>query len=212
MLPTREARVPQLERAGTPQRRPSAAKNNFLKKKEIMSEKIYCCCLVTESCPIFATPWTAASQAPQPFTVSWSLLRFTSIESVMLSNHLILCRPFLLKAESGKYIYIYFFLTFFKDGEWIWWELLSKLGWDKPCGLVTRNQVVPWSVQWMPAQTSVTEDKDSPKRSEVIITSGSRPAVSVLAPQRPSGSDLPSHELWVGREELNLNLQSLNLK
>ena len=42
------------------------------------------------------TPWTAACQAPLSFTISWSLLKFMSIESVMLSNHLILCHPFLL--------------------------------------------------------------------------------------------------------------------
>ena len=39
------------------------------------------------------TPWTAACQAPLPFTVSWSLLRLKSIESVMLYNHLIFCCP-----------------------------------------------------------------------------------------------------------------------
>ena len=44
---------------------------------------------------LFATPWTAVCQAPLSFTVSWSLLRFMSIELVMLSNHLILCRPLL---------------------------------------------------------------------------------------------------------------------
>ena len=43
----------------------------------------------------FVTSWTAALQAPLPFTVSWSLLKFISIESVMLSNHLILCHPLL---------------------------------------------------------------------------------------------------------------------
>ena len=42
------------------------------------------------------TPWTAAHQASLSFTVSRSLLRFKSVESVMLSNHLILCHPFLL--------------------------------------------------------------------------------------------------------------------
>ena len=41
--------------------------------------------------PSFATPWTAALQPPLSSTVSWSLLRFVSIELVMLSNHLILC-------------------------------------------------------------------------------------------------------------------------
>ena len=37
---------------------------------------------------LFATPWTAASQASLSFTIFWSLLKFMSIESVMLSNHL----------------------------------------------------------------------------------------------------------------------------
>ena len=44
--------------------------------------------------PLFATPWTAAHQASLSFTISWSLLRLMSIESVMPSNHLILVVPF----------------------------------------------------------------------------------------------------------------------
>ena len=43
---------------------------------------------------LFATPWTAACQASLSFTISQSLHK--SIESVMLSNHLILCLPLLL--------------------------------------------------------------------------------------------------------------------
>ena len=45
---------------------------------------------------LFAIPWTAAHQASLSITNSWSLLKLISIESVMLSNHLILCRPLLL--------------------------------------------------------------------------------------------------------------------
>ena len=45
---------------------------------------------------LFATPWTAARQASLSFTNSWSLLKPMSIESVMPSNHLILCHPLLL--------------------------------------------------------------------------------------------------------------------
>ena len=48
---------------------------------------------------LFATSWTAAlpcTQASLSFTVSWSLLRLTSSELVMPSNHLILCHPLLL--------------------------------------------------------------------------------------------------------------------
>ena len=45
---------------------------------------------------LFVTPWTAACQASLAFTVSWSLLKLTSIELVMPSNHLILSCPLLL--------------------------------------------------------------------------------------------------------------------
>ena len=45
---------------------------------------------------LFATPWTAAHQASLSITTSRSLLKLTSIELVMTSNHLILCRPLLL--------------------------------------------------------------------------------------------------------------------
>ena len=45
---------------------------------------------------LFATPWTAARQALQSTTNSWSLLKLMSIESVMPSNHLVLCYPLLL--------------------------------------------------------------------------------------------------------------------
>ena len=51
---------------------------------------------VTQSCLNFATPWTAACQASLYITNSGSLLKLISIESVMPSNHPILCRPFLL--------------------------------------------------------------------------------------------------------------------
>ena len=44
---------------------------------------------------LFATRWTAARQASLSNTNSWSLLKLMSIESVMLSNHLILSRPLL---------------------------------------------------------------------------------------------------------------------
>ena len=45
---------------------------------------------------IFATPWTVAHQASLSITNSWSLLKLMSMESMMPSNHLILCRPLLL--------------------------------------------------------------------------------------------------------------------
>ena len=46
----------------------------------------------------FAAPWSAARQASLSFTIFQSLLKLMSIESVMPSNHLILCLPFLLRS------------------------------------------------------------------------------------------------------------------
>ena len=45
---------------------------------------------------LFATPWTVAHHDPLSFTISGSLLKLRSIESMMLSNHLILSHPLLL--------------------------------------------------------------------------------------------------------------------
>ena len=52
---------------------------------------------VAQSCPtLYESPWIAAHQASLSITNSWSSLQLTSIESVMPSRHLILCRPLLL--------------------------------------------------------------------------------------------------------------------
>ena len=45
---------------------------------------------------LFVTPWSATHQTPLSFTVSWNLLKLTSVESMMPSNHLIFCHPLLL--------------------------------------------------------------------------------------------------------------------
>ena len=45
---------------------------------------------------LFATPWTAVHQAPLSFTISWNFLKLMSNESVMPSNHLVLCHSLLL--------------------------------------------------------------------------------------------------------------------
>ena len=53
------------------------------------------------------TPWTTARQASLSITNSWSLLRLMSIESVMPSNHLILCRPRLLPPSTFPNIRVF---------------------------------------------------------------------------------------------------------
>ena len=55
-----------------------------------------------------ATRWPTVRQAPLSFTVSWSLLKFMSIESVMLSNHLILCQPLLFLPSIFPSIRVFF--------------------------------------------------------------------------------------------------------
>ena len=53
------------------------------------------------------TPWTAACQASLSFTISQSLLKLMSIESVMPSNHFILCRPLLLLPSNFPSIRVF---------------------------------------------------------------------------------------------------------
>ena len=52
--------------------------------------------VVIQSVRLFVTPWTVACQASLSITNSWSLLKLLPIESVIPSNHLILCHPLLL--------------------------------------------------------------------------------------------------------------------
>ena len=91
------------------------------------------CCSVAKSCLTLwdsVTVWTEAHQASLSFTISQSLLKFLSIELVMLSNHLILCRPFsscpqIFNLIRGKSI-----------------PLLHGLCWDVCC-----QGTVPWSAK-----------------------------------------------------------------
>ena len=63
----------------------------------ILLGRICCCCSVAKPCPTLCSPmdWST-HQASLSFTISQSFLKFMSIESVMLSNHLILCHLLLL--------------------------------------------------------------------------------------------------------------------
>ena len=56
---------------------------------------------------LFPTPWTSACQTSLSFTISWSLLKLMSIESVMPSNHLVLCRPLLLLPSVFPSIWVF---------------------------------------------------------------------------------------------------------
>ena len=65
---------------------------------------------------LFATPWTTARQASLSLTNSWSLHNPMSIESVMPSNHLILCRPLLLLPPSPPSIRVFSTSQLFTSG------------------------------------------------------------------------------------------------
>ena len=65
------------------------------------------CSSVAQSCLTLCDPWTTARQASLSITNSQSLLKLVSIESVMPSNHLILCRPLLLLPSIFPSIRVY---------------------------------------------------------------------------------------------------------
>ena len=58
---------------------------------------------------LFVTPWTEARQDSLSFTISWSLLKLMSTESVMPSNHLFLCHSLLLLPSIFPSIYLLFY-------------------------------------------------------------------------------------------------------
>ena len=67
-------------------------------------------CLVVQSLSRvqpFANPWTTAHQASLSFTISWSLLKLMSIESMMPSNCFILCYPLLLLPSTFPSIRVF---------------------------------------------------------------------------------------------------------
>ena len=66
---------------------------------------------------LFVIPWTAEHQASLSITSSWSLLKLMSIESVMASNHLILCRPRLFPSSTFPNIRVFSNKSVLR----IWW-------------------------------------------------------------------------------------------
>ena len=82
---------------------------------EVAAAVAHCCFAVAQSCPTLCDPVDCSTPGPPSFTVSQGLFKFISLESVMPSNHLILCCPLLLlpsifpsirvfSSESGLHI------------------------------------------------------------------------------------------------------------
>ena len=99
-------------------------------------------CIVVQSLShvqLFASPWTAARQASLSFTISWSLLRLMSIESVMPSNHLILCFPLLLLPSVFPSIRV------FSN------ESALCIRWPQSIGVTDSASILPMNIQgWFP--------------------------------------------------------------
>ena len=66
---------------------------SVISKQNLAYQHRCCCCWVAKSYLTLRDPWTTARQASLSFTISWSLLKLMSFESMMPSNHLTLCRP-----------------------------------------------------------------------------------------------------------------------
>ena len=82
---------------------------------------------------LFVTPWTAAHQVSLSFTISQSLLKLMSIQSVMLSNSLILCHPLLFLPSIFPGIRIFFN------------ELAVCIRWPKYCSFSFSFSISPSS-------------------------------------------------------------------
>ena len=68
------------------------------------------------------TPWTVACQASLSFPIPWSLLKLLSTESVMPSNHLVLCHPLLLLLLTFSSIRVFFNESTFQIGWPKYWS------------------------------------------------------------------------------------------
>ena len=87
---------------------------------------------------LFATPWIAARQASLSITNSWTLLKLMSIELVMPSNHLILCRPLLHPVPIFPSIRSFLMSQFFTSG-------------GQSTGASASASVLPMNIQdWFP--------------------------------------------------------------
>ena len=70
---------------------------SFLKESNLIWDIFYAKIIIRDINRVwlFVTQWATACQAFLSFTIFWNLLKFMSIELVMLSNHLVLCHPLL---------------------------------------------------------------------------------------------------------------------
>ena len=104
---------------------------------------------------LLATPWTAICQASLSFTISWSLLKLMSIESVMSSNHFILSRPLLFLPSIFPSIRVF-------SNELILCSRCQSIG--------TSASVLPMNIQdWFPLELTGLISLQSRRLSRVFF-------------------------------------------
>ena len=104
---------------------------------------------------LFAIPWTAAHQASLSFTISWSLLKFMSIESVMPSNHHILCHPLLLLPSIFSSIRVFSI----KSALRIRWPKYWSFSFSISCSIGMNTEPVHLGLAPLWAFVSISQDK-----------------------------------------------------
>ena len=112
---------------------------------------------------LFATPWTAARQASLSITNSWSLCKLMSIESVMPSNHLILCCPLLLPLSSFPSIRVFYN----NISPWIWLEEEWVPHGLWKTNLLTSDQACSWEIPHFPPGPG--QDNPSKVRTPLLV-------------------------------------------
>ena len=120
-----------------------------------------CCCVVVQSLSrvwLFVTPWIAAHQAPLSFIISRSLLKFMSLELVMLSNHLVFCHPFSFCLQS-----------FPTSGSFPVSQIFTSGG--QSVGALASASVLPMNIQgWLPSGLTGLISLQSSRLSRVITS------------------------------------------
>ena len=159
---------------------------------------------VVQSCPILCDPMNFNSWATLFITNSWSLLKLMSIESVMLSNHLILCHPLLLqpsivpsiRVSSNESVLLirwpkYWSFSFSISQDWF------PLGW---AGCITLRSKGLWRVCFPLFQTFFLMNEYSVQFSHSVESNSLRPHES-HTPGLPVHHQFPeftqTHVHWV---------------
>ena len=139
---------------------------------------------------LFETPWTALCQASLSFTIFQSLLKLKSVESVMPSNHLILCCPLLLLSIFPK---IWVFSN----------ELALRIRgpklqlWSFIIGASASASVIPMNIQgWFPLGLTV-RSPCSPRDSQESSPAPQFKSINTLALSLLYDPTLTSiHDYW----------------